>query len=78
MLGEELRLVVDQLGGVGFECLGDPGMELLSRATQQSAVGGILNEGVLEQVFGRGGRSALKDQAGIDEALERFLEPFFS
>ena len=58
MLGEEFGLAVHQLGGMGFERFGDPGMELLSRAAQQSAVGGILDQRVLEQVFGR--RAALR------------------
>ena len=69
MLREELGLAVHQLGEMGFERFGDPGMELLARAAQQSAVGGVLHQRVLEQVLGRGRRSALKDQAGIDEAL---------
>jgi hypothetical protein len=33
---------------------------------------------VLEQVLRGGRRATLKDQAGIDEPLERVLEPFFS
>ena len=45
---------------MGFERFRDPGMELLPRTAQQSAVGGILDEGVLEQVFGCRRRSALK------------------
>ena len=52
-------------------------MELLPRAAQQCAVGGVLHQRVLEQVFGRGRHATLKDQAGIDEALERLLQLFF-
>jgi hypothetical protein len=77
MLREEVGLSVHQLGIMGFEGRGDPGMELPSRPAQQGAVGRILDQGVLEQVFGCGRRPALKDQTGIDEALERLLDPFF-
>jgi hypothetical protein len=60
---------------MGCERFGDPGMQLPSRPAQQGAVGRILDQGVLEQVRGLRRHSALKDQAGIDEALERLLEP---
>ena len=69
---------LDQLGRMGFERFRDPGMELLQRTAQQSAVGGILDEGVLEQVFGCRRRSALKDQARASTRRRgRLLEPFF-
>jgi hypothetical protein len=78
MLREELGLSVHQLGGEVFKGGGNPGMELPPRTAQQSAVSSLLDKRVLEQVLRGGRRATLKDQAGIDEALERFLEPFFS
>ena len=78
MLCEELGLSVDQLGGEVFEGGGNPGVELPPRTPQQSAVRGLLDKRVLKQVLRSGRRTALKDQAGVDEALERVLEPFFS
>ena len=77
MLREPLGLAVHQLAIMGYERFGDPGMQLPSGAAQQRAVGRILDQGVLEQVRGLRWRSALKDQAGINEALERLLEAFF-
>jgi len=53
-------------------------MELPPGTAQQSAVSGLLDKRVFEQVLRGGRHAALKDQAGIDEALKRFLERFFS
>ena len=53
MLREKFRLALHQLGRLDFERIGDPGMELLSRAAQHRAVGSVLDERVLEQVLGR-------------------------
>ena len=78
MLREQLRLAVHQLRIMGCERFGDPGMQLPSRPAQQGAVGRILDQGMLEKVHGLRRCSALKDQAGIDEALERVLEPLVS
>jgi hypothetical protein len=66
MLREEFGLALHRFGGMGCECIGDPGMELLPRTAQQSAVSGVLHQRVLEQILRRGRRSALKDEAGID------------
>src|SRR6516225_563858 len=62
------RLSVHQRGGEVFEGGGNPGMELPPGTAQQSAVSGLLDKRVFEQVLRGGRHAALKDQAGIDEA----------
>ena len=57
MQREQLGLSPYQLGGEVFEGGGDPGMELPPGTAQQSAVSGLLDKRVLEQVP-RGGRRA--------------------
>jgi hypothetical protein len=49
-------------------------MQGLARAAQQGAVGGVLDQRVLEQIFGRRRHASLKDQARFDEAVERLLQ----
>ena len=49
-------------------------MQGLARAAQQRAVGGILNQRVLEQVLGRRRHAALEDKARFDEAAQRLLQ----
>src|SRR5690348_15070238 len=43
--------------------LGDAAMQGLARATQQGAVGGVLDQRVLEQVLGDRGDTALENEA---------------
>src|SRR6516225_6278534 len=50
MLGEKLGLGFHQLGGKGFERLGDLRVQLLPSAAQQAAVRRILHQSVLEVV----------------------------
>ena len=49
-------------------------MQGLARAAQQRAVGGVLDQGVLEQIFRRRRDAALEDEAGFDEAAQRLLQ----
>src|SRR6516164_4036773 len=53
MVRDDLRLCFHEGGKLLFQCLGDPAMQRLARTTQQSAVGGVLNQRVLEQIFRR-------------------------
>ena len=53
-------------------------MELPPGTAQQSAVSGLLDKRVFEQVLRGGRHTTLKDQTGVDEALERVVEPFLS
>ena len=48
-------------------------MQGLARAAQQRAVGGVLDQRVLEQIFGRRRRATLEDEARFDEAAQRLL-----
>src|SRR6516164_11527152 len=74
MAREELRLAVDQFGGMGLEWLGDPSVQLLSGSAQQAVISCVLDKRVLE---GDGIRrcAALKYQLGSDEPGERGLQP---
>ena len=49
-------------------------MQSPARAAQQGAVGGVLDQRVLEQIFGCRRDAALKDEAGFDEATQRLLQ----
>ena len=49
-------------------------MQLLASALEQAAVGGILDQGVLEAVGGVGRRAAAEDQLGSDELVEGGVE----
>jgi hypothetical protein len=49
-------------------------MQDLARAAQQCAVGSVLDQRVLEQIFGRRRCAALKDEARFDEAVQRLLK----
>ena len=74
MLREELGLAVDQLGGMGFERLGDLRVQLLARAAQQAAVRRVLHQRVLESIDRVGRRTTLEDQLGRDEPAERGVQ----
>src|SRR5438105_3671199 len=73
VMRQQLGLALDPIWKVLFEGCGNPGMELVSRATQQSTVGGILHQGMLELIFRRRRGAALKHQPSGDETCERGL-----
>jgi len=77
MLREELGLAVDQLGGMGFERLGDLRVQLLARAAQQAAVRRVLHQRVLEGIDRVGRRASLEHQFGSDQASESGFELVF-
>ena len=74
MLGEELELAVDQLGGMGFERFGDLRVQLLARAAQQGALRRLLHQRVLEGVDRVWRRAALEHQLGSDQPSETGLQ----
>lgn len=74
MLGEELELAVDQLGGMGFERFGDLRVQLLASAAQQAAVRRLLHQRVLEGVDRVWRRAALEHQLGSDQPSETGLQ----
>ena len=71
---EDLRPRLHEFRKPLFQCLGDPAMQGLARAAQQCAVGGVLDQRVLEQILGRRRHAALEDEAGFDEAAQRLLQ----
>ena len=74
MLGEELRLAVHQLGGMGFERCGDTRVQLLSGATQQAVVSDVLHQRVLEGIDRVGWCPSLEHQLGDDQSAKSGLE----
>jgi hypothetical protein len=49
---EKLRLSRNSLGKIGFENGGDAGVQLLAAATQKTAIGGVSDERVFEEIGG--------------------------
>ena len=49
-------------------------MQGLARAAQQGAVGGVLDQRVFEQIFGRRRCAPLENEARFDEAAQRLLQ----
>ena len=74
MLGEELGLAVDQLGGMGFEGFGDLCVQSLASAAQQAAVRRILHQRVLETLDCVGRRAPLEHELRGNKAGERGLQ----
>jgi hypothetical protein len=74
VLRDDLRPGLYEVRKPLFQRLGDAAMQGLSRATQQGAVGGILDQRVLEQIFRRRRGAALEDQASLDEAAQSLLQ----
>src|SRR5437588_2832180 len=71
---EDLWASFDEVRKPLLQRLGNAAMQSLTWAAQQGAVGGLLDQRVLEQIFGRRRRAALEDQAGFDEAAEGLLQ----
>lgn len=74
MVREEFGLGFDDLRELGLQHLGDAGVQLLAAGFEQRAVGGVLNEGVLEAVGDLWWAAAAVDQLGCDQLVEGGLE----
>jgi len=74
MVREEFGLGFDDLRELGLQHLGDAGVQLLAAGFEERAVGGVLNEGVLEAVGDLGRAAAAVDQLGCDQLVEGGLE----
>ena len=61
MTRQNLRLVLGDFGELAFKGFGDASVQRASRLAQERAIGGILHQGVLEQI-GRVRRHALPEQ----------------
>ena len=63
MMGQQFGLALDEIGEMLFQRRSDPGMQFLPPPAQQSAVGGVLHQRVLEQVGGVRSGAAAEQQA---------------
>ena len=70
---EDLRPRFDEIRKPLFQRLGDAAMQGLARAAQQGAVGGVLDQRVLEQILSRRRDAALEDETGFDEPAQRLV-----
>src|SRR6516162_9812832 len=71
---EDLRPGFDEVRKALFQFLGDPAMQSLARDAQQGAVGGVLDQRVLEYVDRFRWCPSLRDQLGGDKLGERGLQ----
>src|SRR6516162_7411706 len=74
MIGQDLRLRLDTLRKLLLKCYTDPRVQDLALAAQQSAVGSVPYQRVLEKECGLRRDSAPKDQARVEEAAERITQ----
>jgi hypothetical protein len=74
VLREEFGLGFDDLRELGLQDLGDARMEVLAAGLEQGAVGGVLDQRVLEAVDDIGRGAAAVDQLGRDQLVERGLQ----
>jgi hypothetical protein len=71
---EKLRLRFGLLWKLLFEYVRDAGVQVLAPGLKQGAVGGILDQGVLEAVGGVRWRAAAEDELGRDQLVEGGLQ----
>ena len=74
MVREKLGLCLRVLGKLLLQRLRDAGVELLAAGLEQRAVGGVLDQRVLEAVGRIGRGAAAEDQLGGDQLVERGLQ----
>ena len=74
MMGQQFGLALDEIGEILLQHIGDPGMQFLPPRAQQRAVGGILDQRVLEQVGGLRAVTAKEQQPGIVELIQRRMK----
>jgi len=60
---------LDEARKMRIKCASDACVQLLTLGAQQSAVGGILNQRMLERIDGLGWGSPAEDQFGRDKQL---------
>ena len=70
MAREQLRLVLRDLGESAFERGRDPAVQRAAGFPQQRAVGGVLDERVLEEIGRMVRRPAAKEQTRLDETVQ--------
>ncbi len=67
----ERRVVSSYLGLMSLNGLHDARVQRLPIAPELAIVGGLLHQGVLEDVFDLRERAAAKEHLGLDQALQR-------
>src|SRR5207248_11161428 len=70
MARRTLRLAINQQREMSLNRSGDIGVQLLAFAAQQRAVGGVLNQGMLEGIDCLGRRAPAEDQFGVNELVQ--------
>ena len=68
---QDLRPALGSLGELGFKRFGNTSMKRASRLAQQSAIGCILDQGMLEQVARMRRHALPEQQTGRNETVER-------
>src|SRR3954469_15285289 len=71
MMRQEFRLTRNPLGEAPLHDFSDARMQLLPITAQKRAVGGILNQSVLEEVSRMWRRALSEQQAGCNETVQR-------
>ena len=74
MVCGDLRPYLQQARKFRFERLGYAAVQVPARTAQQGAVGGVLYQSVLEQIFRDGRRAALKHHARLDKSIQRIIQ----
>jgi len=70
MMRQQFGLALDEVEELLFEHRGHPGVQFLPPCPQQSPVGGVLHQCMLEQVGGVRGDAATEQQPGLREPVE--------
>src|SRR3954467_8757568 len=73
MVSEQFRFGHCTVGEALLEYLCDPGMQLLTLALEQPSVSGVLNERVLEGVYGVRRPTAAEDELGARKLAQCVL-----
>src|SRR5215813_11871052 len=74
MAGENFGMRCCDVGELAFDGRGETAVELLASAPEQGAVGGILDQRVLEGVFRVGRAPAAEDELGADELRQGIVQ----
>ena len=71
MTRQNLRLALGDLGELAFKGFGDPSVKRAPRLPQQRAIGGVLHQGMLEQIARLRRHALSEQQTGLNETVER-------
>ena len=74
MTRDQFRLALGYFGKNFLDRLRDARMQAPARTAQQCAIGGILQQSMLEQKARSRRLAALEEEAGFDQPAESFLE----